>query len=332
MTKSTSAKITNESLTNADWYKIACKIRDQNRELKIQISELEELLSNCQQSANEQIIAVEKKDILIECQQQQITNLNKELSEQINLKKPTNSEEQKLELLIDNLSQELQQVQQQAARLERECSFLQDKYNQQEHLLKQQEKENQELQIRLQRQQRYNLQYKSALDQYLQSNVEEEKNYQQNLNPSLKKEGIKPWHEAQIEGNLARNSERILPKILNSLNPSAVKQETNIQQNQENDIPELIYDNSPNSTEDKIENLIEEIDQEMQTIMENQSQITDNHKKLNLPPIINTNDNFSITSSSGQLESNFEQINSQDNDSHQDNQPHRFLKLPKFGK
>ncbi len=331
MTKSSSSQITKETLANADWYQIACKIRHQNRELKAQISELEELTSRQKQEIDEQRIELEKQDNLFQQQEQKINNLNTELNSQLNQVESTNQGDEKQQLLIESLSQELQQVQQQAARLERECSYLQDKYNQQEHLLKQKEKENIELQIRLQRQQRYNLQYKSALDQYLQSNPDNSPVSEENLSNQSENPIIKPWNQGLDQDKLEHNLGKIVPKMPKDSEETVVELETQIQGNITEEIPELIYEENDQTNEAKIDDLMGEIMPKMEQINSqiSQSQIT--NKNLNLPIIKAMNkqkvDSGKTSSDPDSKYTNNDQANNKKNKG-----SHKFLRLPRFGK
>ncbi|MBL1209547.1 hypothetical protein [Geminocystis sp. GBBB08] len=167
MSSSPSSPLNKPSLTDKDWYSIACKIRKQNQELKEKKVELETTIEEQKKQIKVQVIKNQDQNNLIDTQNQKVQELElkiKKYEDKINQK---NEQNQKQKLMIDSLNNELKKTQQLAGGLERECSLLQDKYNQIEHQLKQKEKENKELQVRLQRQQRYNVQYKAALDQYL---------------------------------------------------------------------------------------------------------------------------------------------------------------------
>jgi hypothetical protein len=315
--------MTKKTLANLDWYKIACKIRHQNRELKAQISELEQLLSQQKRQINEQIVAREQQDTLIQQQQYQIDSLNAELSQQSSQVELNHHGEEQQQLLMGTLRQELQEVQQQAARLERECSFLQDKYNQQEHLLRQKEQENRQLQVRLQRQQRYNLQYKAALDQYLQSNIDENITPPQNVSLQSESATIKPWNQEQEQ--LELNSDKSMLQSLTNLEGTLIQSETQIQETINQDIPELIYEDHSNSdTAAKIDKLIEAIDRERERIMTQPHLSQFPQKKLNLPKI-QSQESKAVNSEARELNHHSQSINN----NNQNNQ--KLLRLPKFG-
>jgi hypothetical protein len=170
-----------------DWYVIACRIRNQNKKLKEKIKELEDILEEQQEQINGEVLKNQDYDDLLQEQEEIKLVLEEEIN---NYQEQILQQKQQIETQqanISQLTQELEKVQQQAARLERECSLLQDNYHEEQNKLKQIEAENKDLRIRLQRQQRYNLQYKTALDQFLDnSNI-----------PSRDSKGlgIKSWGE-----------------------------------------------------------------------------------------------------------------------------------------
>ena len=124
----------------------------------------------------------------------------------------------------------MKKTQQLAASLERECSLLQDDFNSIKHSLKQKEKENKELQIRLQRQQRSNIQYKTALDNKYLTNP-----------PDVNSLGIKSWSEIE-SNNSSQNGNNTIQEQINNAP----------------DIPEIIYDNHPQEEKKSTNYLVSE--------------------------------------------------------------------------
>lgn len=72
------------------------------------------------------------------------------------------------QILVETLTEQLESSQERVAQLERECALLQQSYNQQAHLLLQSSNTCRDLRTRLQRQQRYTLQFKAALEKCLE--------------------------------------------------------------------------------------------------------------------------------------------------------------------
>lgn len=74
---------------------------------------------------------------------------------------------QKQQIRVETLTQQLQASQEQVAQFERECAMVQQKYAEQVALVQQAEHTSRDLRSRLQRQQRYTLQFKVALEKCL---------------------------------------------------------------------------------------------------------------------------------------------------------------------
>ena len=183
----------NPSIKEMDWYAIACKIRSQNQKLKQKVADLEAVIEEQKQQIKVQVIKNQDSESLINEQEEIKLELENEISE---YEEEIRQKEEQIETqqsTISELVQELEKIQQQTARLERECSLLQENYNDQQNKLKQVEAENKDLRIRLQRQQRYNLQYKTALDQFLDTSSQNNRDFD-----SL---GIKSWSENDTEVN-----------------------------------------------------------------------------------------------------------------------------------
>jgi chromosome segregation ATPase len=269
MNSSQSSPIPKPSLTNMDWYAIACKIRKQNQELKEKTVQLEKII---EEQKNQMKVPVIK-----------------------------NQEYQKQKSVIESLNSELKKNQQLAAGLERECSLLQDKYNEIQHQLKQTEKENKELQIRLQRQQRYNIQYKAALDQYLTVSSP--------TSPDVESLRIESWSEDRPHSPIQNPSINLSSedKNINQENPELVF--NNLSQKTDEDI---VYDLPKNL--DNSQSLNEGIKPSISSIL--------SIKNLSLPPL----------NKSEKTDNNLEVKNSDHSDNSKQKSRQSFLKLPKFGK
>ncbi|MEB3226271.1 MAG: hypothetical protein VKJ86_10775 [Synechococcus sp.] len=176
---------------NNDGYVIAHKLRQHNRELVKTVVQLEEALAESQEKLQAHIIRSRNADSLISQQsddlnvsQQQISQLGQELE---NAKQNA----RKYQEMLAELEYKFQASQTQLAKIERECALLQESYNEQQQKLFAAEQEIKDLQVRLQRQQRYTLQYKSALDECAElpatdhnhSNVEAQMPKTQNIQP-----------------------------------------------------------------------------------------------------------------------------------------------------
>lgn len=88
-----------------------------------------------------------------------------QLSQDLEFAQQTNQRQQ---ILIETLTGQLEGSQERVAQLERECALTQQRYSEQSHQLTQSENICRDLHTRLQRQQRYTLQFKAALEKCLE--------------------------------------------------------------------------------------------------------------------------------------------------------------------
>jgi chromosome segregation ATPase len=200
---SQSTTTSTEILSDIDWYAIAKKIRTSNRQLVKKIVDLEKLIQEKESKLETQQKQYINAENIIEQQTQELNQTQTEMSHLYHELENLNKQQENQQKVIEGLSQELKANQEHIARLERECSLLQENYNQQERQLLQGEKQNRELQIRLQRQQQYTLQFKNALDQCLGNSSEEieDKLQEWELNLTPKVSEIKPWSKAESVKN-----------------------------------------------------------------------------------------------------------------------------------
>jgi chromosome segregation ATPase len=151
--------MTDDRGTNSepDWYSIVEAIE----KTAIEMEQKLELQTDRSRSANRLII-------------QQTAELNEaqtKLSHLIVQLETTNAVRQRQQEIIDRLTDSLQQASTRIASIERDCSALQEKYQQQTDRLWQTEAQVKELSYRLERQQRYTLQFKTALNECLEEPV-----------------------------------------------------------------------------------------------------------------------------------------------------------------
>ncbi|AUC62173.1 hypothetical protein AA637_13915 [Cyanobacterium sp. HL-69] len=174
-----------EKLRNLDWYAIACKVREKYEKLKEKATNLEKSLVGYQKE-------IKAKDVIINEQNQDLDAHKETVNKLYRKLEDDTGKIKNQQLLIEKLAQDLKDSQTQRGRLERDCSFLQENYNQLQYQVREKEKENQELNARLQRQQRSTLEYKAALDKYLQSSSTDKPPV-----TSAEKTTIKSWSEVR---------------------------------------------------------------------------------------------------------------------------------------
>ncbi|MFB2969386.1 hypothetical protein ACE1CD_10470 [Aerosakkonema sp. BLCC-F183] len=142
-------------------------LREQNTELIEHTEELENLLDECHNALQAQIERTQVAETKLVEQTNQIKVTQEQLTRLFRELESSHQVAQRQQILIETLNDQLQSSQERVAQLERQCALTQQRYNEQSQLLMQSETACRELQDRLQRQQRYTLQFKAALDKCL---------------------------------------------------------------------------------------------------------------------------------------------------------------------
>ncbi|HEY9694972.1 MAG TPA: hypothetical protein V6D15_22450 [Oculatellaceae cyanobacterium] len=156
------------SAEETDWLTVIKNLRQRNRGLIKQVSELEQALRDYQEAIQSQqarsqaqeTLLVQQKEVL-DASEQQVSRLFHELES-------SHKVAQRQQVLIETLSHQLESSQQRLVDLERESTLTHERYQEQSNRLSQAENLCQELHIRLQRQQRQTLQFKLALEKCLE--------------------------------------------------------------------------------------------------------------------------------------------------------------------
>lgn len=234
----------------------------------VEIQECHKVLIEAEQQLEGQARRSRSTDQLINQQAEELIKIQEQLAYTVAERQVYQEEAQRQQLQIENFAEKIAITQTQTAQLERECSHLQENFQEKRIQVKFLEDQLEELQARLQRQQRYSLQYKKALEQCLAT---------PNWNPSSdvtlaiaslmgQIKPIQPWSNQQLEDstqfqliskNLGENLENAIPetsplialtedlaKIATNENQKIVAPPEVIQLQSETPEPELI-DNFP---------------------------------------------------------------------------------------
>ena len=241
---------------NPDWFVLARKLRQENRQLVKNIVKLEQSLAETQEKLEAQISKATSADNP-DTQQNQGLNLTE--TKISNLLPQLEDAEQVIkekQSLIDDLCRQLETSQERVANLERECAFHQESRNSTKQKLLSLEHKLRELSARLIRQQHQDFQFKSVLDQCLESpnhlsSPEEQKQPLFSIKPIIssitpipKIQSIKPWssdladgkNRGEPENYQAQNS---LAEVISEEN-LASKRETDLDTDSQ-EIPEYIF-------------------------------------------------------------------------------------------
>jgi len=209
----------------SDLFVLAQKLRQRNRTLQEQVVQLQESLQVAeeklhrqnQQFSDQESIRSQEVGTILSQQTAETSFANEQAGRLLHELENTHQLAQRQQILIETLSSELQTSQERIAQLERECALTQQKYNEQCHELLQAENRSQELNTRLQRQQRQALQFKLALEKSLEVPIvnqllelpgqeETEIEISRKINPAalitrVQTQPIQPWsNPAESEG------------------------------------------------------------------------------------------------------------------------------------
>ena len=157
----------NQKAKDIDWHKLAHKLREHNRKLLKKVFQLEQEVAETNNRIKEHKVRSQSTDMLIAQQAEEINHNQEEIARVLQELENSQQEIHSQKVMVDGLNKQLEKANEKFAQLERECALLQEKYNQQTHDLLLKNQQVQELSARLNRQQRYTLQYKAALDKYL---------------------------------------------------------------------------------------------------------------------------------------------------------------------
>ncbi|MCA1994581.1 MAG: hypothetical protein LDL41_21435, partial [Coleofasciculus sp. S288] len=153
---------------DADWFALVQKMRQRNRRLLDQMSEMRNALKEKQESFHHEQARSREQETLLVQQTEEIHTLQEQLARLFHALESSHQAAQRQQILIETLSEQLQSSQERVAQLERECALVQQRYNEQSHQLLEAANTCRELRTRLQRQQRQTLQFKVALEKSLE--------------------------------------------------------------------------------------------------------------------------------------------------------------------
>ena len=149
-----------------NWQKVAHKLREYNRKLLKKVFRLEQELADIDNKFNKCIEKSKSSDLLVAQQERELRKYQEETELfESHLAEHQATIKQK-EIILNELSEQYQLAQQEAAQLERDCALLQENYNHQVYELTVKDKEIKELKDKLNQQQRSALQYKAELQRY----------------------------------------------------------------------------------------------------------------------------------------------------------------------
>ena len=157
-----------EQPNESDLFAIAQKMRQRNRRLLEQVSQLQQALREKQEELLTQRQQAYEQENLLTRQTEELNTVKEQLTRLFHTLESSHQAAQRQQILIETLSEQLESSQERVAQLERECALTQQRYNEQSQQLLQAANTCRELRARLYRQQRQTLQFKAALEKSLE--------------------------------------------------------------------------------------------------------------------------------------------------------------------
>jgi chromosome segregation ATPase len=200
---------------DTNWFEIAHQLEEQNQKLDRTIFLLKQTLEESQANLKQQLerslvtenTALQQAEELLQTQDQLINVANELETSQLKL--------QRQQTTIQKLTQQLEFSQQQVTRLEQEYSLLQENCDDKSQKLVSMEKHLSELWSRLHRQQRYTLEYKTALEEFLKTSATPRQRERLSQFPMItssidSETAIEPWSTVsqQKESDLSSSERR----------------------------------------------------------------------------------------------------------------------------
>lgn len=188
----------NESVTETmDWQRVAHKLREYNRKLIKKVFRLEQELAEIDNKFNKYVEKSRNSDVLLARQAEELESYQEKVVLLIQQLAGSQQQIENQELLIKQVSKQHELSQQQTAQLERECTLLQEKYNQKAFELATKEQESQELHSELSQQQHSARQQEAKLKRYQEAASRKEKTVSRNQNYPHNR-FIQPWSTSII--------------------------------------------------------------------------------------------------------------------------------------
>ncbi|MDY7013623.1 MAG: hypothetical protein SVX43_08450 [Cyanobacteriota bacterium] len=160
-------------LREADWFSLARKLRQRNRDLLKKVASLEQSLAETQEALQNEIARSRSSETLNAQQAKELQAARAKIGSLYRDLEASNQTLQQHRTSVEGVSDQLDEAVERVAQLERECTVLQQRYDEQSQQLEAARHKTGELSARLERQQRRTLQFKAALDRCLEEGAGE---------------------------------------------------------------------------------------------------------------------------------------------------------------
>ena len=193
-----------------NWKQVAHKLREHNRKLYKQVFRLEQELAEITNKFDKYLEKCKSNDLLMARQAEEIKSYQESVtlfSQQLaNERQETSSKK----IAIEQLSQQYELSQKQMAQLERDCTLLQEKSNNQAYDLTTKEKENQELKNELERQQQIVAEYEARQKRDREAEISNKDKANRNKNYPHNRY-IQPWSISGIPEKISLPKTKVQP-------------------------------------------------------------------------------------------------------------------------
>ncbi|TVQ51542.1 MAG: hypothetical protein EA366_15315 [Spirulina sp. DLM2.Bin59] len=156
-------------IAETDWFTLARKLRQRNRELLQRAADLEQALAKTQDSLQSERRLTQKRERFTVQQSEELLGAQAQMNLLFQELEASHNVAQRQHFLIESLSQQLETAQNQIARLEQECILARQTYTEQANLLSEAADNSQALRQHLDRQQTHTQQFRAVFSRYLES-------------------------------------------------------------------------------------------------------------------------------------------------------------------
>jgi hypothetical protein len=162
-------------IQETDWFTLARKLRQRNRELLQRAADLEQALATTQESLHAERRSSQQRERVTVQQGEELLDAQGQMGLLFQELEASHHVAQRQHVLIESLSQQLELAQAQIVRLEQECILARQTYTEQASLLHEAADNSQALRHHLDRQQSHTQQFQALFGRYLEEAEAEER-------------------------------------------------------------------------------------------------------------------------------------------------------------
>ncbi len=196
--KTTNPENSTSPAQKMNWQRIAHKLREYNRKLLKKVFRLEQELAEIDNKFNKYVEKSQNSDLLLAHQAEEIKSYQEKFALLTQQLAASQQQIDDQESIVQQIAKDHELAQKQAAQLERECTSLQEKYNNQTFELVAKEQQNQALQTQLDQQQQNALELEAKLNQYQTAEISRKEKATSRHQNYPHNRYIQPWSTSTI--------------------------------------------------------------------------------------------------------------------------------------